>query len=550
VLSAATTGTGSQTVLSLSYDFHLGVNDNGNVYAILNNRVPERTQAFSYDALNRLSSVTTLGTDCTVLQPSQLTMDWGDTFSYDAWGNLLAKTPSRCTAETLDVTVNAKNQISNTGFCYDSAGNLLGQTNCSTYVYDAENRLKQTAGVTYTYDGDGERVEKSSGVFYWGGSGTDALAESDASGTVNHEYIFFNSKRIAKLDLPGGVVSYYFSDHLGSSNVMTDAAGTIRGESDFYPFGGERTVLADATANHYKFTGKERDGESGLDEFGARYYSSALGRFTIPDWAAKPVSVPYADFGNPQSLNLYAYVGNNPLLHADLDGHCWPLSACVAAVNNFFDRAVQKNTDMAAKVGGPAAAAAVSFQAGVGASAVKMLTSPLTVGSATGSCMGGSGCSAGGWAKAVGGDALKAAAIAAPVAGVLAKAAGALTGTAEATSTAETAQALAGRAEQIHGALDPIAQNMRTTAVANVTNADGTASTLVSSSRNALAPAQRAVLQEGEAPVSGAGHAEETILNAAQQNGQAVNAMGVSRTPCPSCAQKLDAAGVTVSGPR
>lgn len=72
----------------------------------------------------------------------------------------------------------------------------------------------------------------------------------------------------------------------------------------------------------YKFTGKERDSESGLDMFGARYYGSSLGRFMTPDWAAKPTAVPYAYFGDPQSLNLYGYVGNNPLKRADPDGHC------------------------------------------------------------------------------------------------------------------------------------------------------------------------------------------------------------------------------------
>jgi RHS repeat-associated protein len=59
----------------------------------------------------------------------------------------------------------------------------------------------------------------------------------------------------------------------------------------------------------------------GLDYFGARYYGSALGRFTSPDWSAVPQPVPYAKLGNPQSLNLYAYVGNNPLTRFDPDGH-------------------------------------------------------------------------------------------------------------------------------------------------------------------------------------------------------------------------------------
>ncbi len=71
----------------------------------------------------------------------------------------------------------------------------------------------------------------------------------------------------------------------------------------------------------YKFTGKERDAESGLDYFGARYYSSVIGRFTSPDWAAKAEPVPYANLDNPQTLNLYSYVGNNPLLRTDPTGH-------------------------------------------------------------------------------------------------------------------------------------------------------------------------------------------------------------------------------------
>ena len=72
----------------------------------------------------------------------------------------------------------------------------------------------------------------------------------------------------------------------------------------------------------FKFTGKERDTESGLDYFGARYYASSMGRWMSPDWASKPEAVPYSSLDNPQSLNLYGYVGNNPLSRADADGHC------------------------------------------------------------------------------------------------------------------------------------------------------------------------------------------------------------------------------------
>jgi RHS repeat-associated protein len=75
------------------------------------------------------------------------------------------------------------------------------------------------------------------------------------------------------------------------------------------------------TTNRYKFTGKERDSESGLDYFGARYYKSAFGRFMTPDWSASATAVPYAEFGEPQSLNLYSYVRNSPVERADKDGH-------------------------------------------------------------------------------------------------------------------------------------------------------------------------------------------------------------------------------------
>jgi RHS repeat-associated protein len=72
---------------------------------------------------------------------------------------------------------------------------------------------------------------------------------------------------------------------------------------------------------NYKFTGKERDNETGLDNFGARYDSSQYGRFMTPDWSAKPQGAPYAVLDDPQSLNLYAYVRNNPVARGDADGH-------------------------------------------------------------------------------------------------------------------------------------------------------------------------------------------------------------------------------------
>ena len=78
-----------------------------------------------------------------------------------------------------------------------------------------------------------------------------------------------------------------------------------------------------ATPTEELFTGKKRDAESGNDYFGARYYASTMGRFMSPDWSAKVAPVPYAKLDDPQSLNLYAYVRNNPLAGIDADGHDW-----------------------------------------------------------------------------------------------------------------------------------------------------------------------------------------------------------------------------------
>jgi RHS repeat-associated protein len=104
--------------------------------------------------------------------------------------------------------------------------------------------------------------------------------------------------------------------------VIADATGTVKAESDYYPWGGEIRFV-DNDPNHYKFTGKERDTESQLDYFGARYCSNGLGRFITPDWSSVPAPVPYADLHDPQTLNQYSYVRNIPSSYADPDGHCW-----------------------------------------------------------------------------------------------------------------------------------------------------------------------------------------------------------------------------------
>jgi RHS repeat-associated protein len=119
----------------------------------------------------------------------------------------------------------------------------------------------------------------------------------------------------------GDPATYYtIGDQVGTAQLELSSGGWPVWRGEFGPYGQEYD--SETTENKFKFTGKERDTESGLDYFGARYYASSMGRWMSPDWADKPEAVPYSDLDNPQSLNLYDYVNNNPLSKADPDGHC------------------------------------------------------------------------------------------------------------------------------------------------------------------------------------------------------------------------------------
>jgi len=106
-------------------------------------------------------------------------------------------------------------------------------------------------------------------------------------------------------------VAYYHQDHLGSSSAVTDADGTLVEETAYYPFGAmRREERFREVEAHYQFTQKERDRESGLQDFGHRYYHPATTRWLSPD--------PMGEKGG--GSNPYAYVNQNPLKHCDPSG--------------------------------------------------------------------------------------------------------------------------------------------------------------------------------------------------------------------------------------
>ena len=187
------------------------------------------------------------------------------------------------------------------GWGYDGAGNLTNITGgVRSSTYDAENRAttatENGATASYSYDGEGRRVIKTLG-------GQTTVYVYDAAGNLAAEYGPSSG---------GHGTQYLTADALGSTRLVTDANGATVRCYDYLPFGEEiLSGYAGRSAPCFvptspdtvseKFTGKERDAETGLDYFGARYFSAAQGRFTSPD----PVIVTPARMQDPQRFNLW-----------------------------------------------------------------------------------------------------------------------------------------------------------------------------------------------------------------------------------------------------
>ena len=227
------------------------------------------------------------------------------------------------------MTPTAKNQLQDTAgdYIYDAAGNLIQPGPIGgPYVFDAENHLISAGGLAYLYDGDGKRVGKAPAstptqpnYLYWYGMGPQILEETDGAGKYLYRDFYFNGMLLARGE--DDWTDHFFSDALGNARCVYGDNDPDGGCSDYYPFGAERPISYGGVNVPFKFTGKERDSESGLDNFGARFDSSNLGRFISPDWSARAEPVPYVKLGDPQTLNLYAYVRNNPLNRTDPSGH-------------------------------------------------------------------------------------------------------------------------------------------------------------------------------------------------------------------------------------
>jgi RHS repeat-associated protein len=353
-----------------------GTNNNGNLLRMdhhipLNDAVSNFVASidrYDYDPLNRLKSVTEIAKGSA--GENDYRGVFRQAFLYDCWGNRTidqANTTggTNSKAYIIDASTNRLQSPGGSGTMqYDAAGNLQRDNYTSgvsqEFIYDGENRLVEVknGGVPvswYVYDAEGRRVVRtvgSQGTWQVYGIGGELLAEyaiGAAPTAAQKEYGYRNGQLLMVWDgseTGDRQLQWLVQDHLGSTRMVVDRSGSLGGvrRHDFAPFGEELSAgvgIRSAAIGYgddltrQKFGSKERDNETGLDYFLARYYSSVQGRFTSPDefrggpsevfilGSGSPTkqALPYADIFNPQSLNKYQFTYNNPLRYVDPDGH-------------------------------------------------------------------------------------------------------------------------------------------------------------------------------------------------------------------------------------
>lgn len=320
-LKASVGTTLPRTLVSYRYGYNAG----GDMKT-LQNLLTTESQSFDYDAMNRLDT---------------FNGPWGSgTYTYshtDTLGNRLTETiypatgpggltvASETDAEELSLSL--KRDVSLKDLKNDPAGPLSAATSYSVlYSYDDFNRL---AGVSYLnetgdlaafwYDGDGKRIRKRAPaedvIYHYDGKGR-ILSETAIDGAPLCDYVYLNDALVAKVvaGSPDQVYAYQ-SDAIGSPIAMTLGTQVVW-QADYMPFGKEWTVSS-SPGNDQRFAGSKKDDETGLNYFIHRYMDSSIGRFTSPDpiGAVNPKTGKPNEkvLSEPQRLNPYVYVSNNPM---------------------------------------------------------------------------------------------------------------------------------------------------------------------------------------------------------------------------------------------
>ncbi len=272
-------------------------------------------QTYKFDSLDRLIEAK---------ETNNGTQTWKQTFDYDRYGNrtsftqIVGSTQLPINNQTLPtVDPNTNRFQTSQGYTYDFNGNLIGDAEGRQFVFNADNKQTQvkdsqnTVIGQYYYDGNGKRIKKIT-----------------AQETIT--FVYSGGKLVAEYSTQTpqsqATTKYIATDTLGSIRAITDQNANIVSRRDFMPFGEDlyagtpsRTtndgykVIGDSVRQ--KFTGYERDEETGLDFAEARYYKNNHGRFTAVD----PL-LASGKSANPQTFNRYVYVMNSPLKYTDPTG--------------------------------------------------------------------------------------------------------------------------------------------------------------------------------------------------------------------------------------
>ena len=276
---------GANTILSLAYlrDSNAQVTS-------------ENSNSYGYDGLNQLTSGAGLG------------------YSYDAAGRL---TQTVAGSTTTNLNYDNADQLTSTAvvggttttFGYDAAGRRTTAGSTSLTWDQADHLLTYGSGNNYAYNGTGLRVSKTvagqSEAFVW--DVVDGLPLLLQDGSTSY---ITGPGGLPVEQITGSTVYYYLQDQLGSTRVLTDAAGSVAATYSYDPYGSLATQTGSVT-NPFLFTGQYRDAESGMYYLRARYYDPGTAQFVSRDAKVSSTWAPYD------------YVSDNPMNRTDASGMDW-----------------------------------------------------------------------------------------------------------------------------------------------------------------------------------------------------------------------------------
>jgi RHS repeat-associated protein len=284
-------------VIDLSYVY----DGADNVKTFENKVLPNSSKAMIYDQADRLQSVDAPGL-------------WGSlSYDYDVLGNRTAQYGAPGGAYNYDWTSNRLNTATD----YGQASKSM------TFTWDAAGRLAASSdGASYRYDGNDRRIQKvearQTTLYHYDPSGR-LVAETLPDGTKLRDYVYLGNKLIAVDGCMEAIASsscterqWYHTDTLGSPLARTDGSGAVVERFEYKPWG-ERWRSSGEPGDRW-YNGRVYDSGTGFQDYGARMYWPAIGRFVSADSYL-------GDSASPASLNRYGYVQNNPYRYTDPTGH-------------------------------------------------------------------------------------------------------------------------------------------------------------------------------------------------------------------------------------